>query len=418
MNVVRIASCAATLFALAATLGANAQDTTCGKNHYILGYAVSPWTATGSLNVPRSGHTATLLPDGRVLVAGGRSTSNTGVDTLDSAEIYDAVTGLWTVTGTLGKPRVGHAAMLLPSGKLLVAGGEVVTWVMGGTFRRELVGTAELYDPDTGTWTPTGNLNIPRSSFAAMVLTTGQVLIAGGFEKGFGPTHYAELYDPSTETWSFTGNLVTYRSDHTATPLEDGRILVTGGYDGDLFQTGTFEAELYDPIAGTWSSAAALTLGRASHTATSLQDGKVLIAGGYREAPDRIPGSPGFGYKTTSLDQAEIFDPVTGTWQIVGNLNEARDSHTATLLPDGKVLVVGGYDNNARLSVSGTELYDPAAATWLVVASLGSARYGHTATLLPDGTVLVAGGRSYGPSGDVTLGSAELYAAPSSDDCE
>ena len=403
MKRLRTASWAATFFALAASLAVNAQDTTCGKNHYILDYAVTPWTTTGNLNVARGAHTATLLPDGRVLVAGGRSISNMGVPVaLDSAEIYDPATKIWTVTGSLTKPRVWPTATLLPNGRVLVVGGD---WSFG---------TAELYDPATGTWTPTGSLNTPRDGFTATLLATGQVLVAGGVDNSDATLNSAELYDPSTETWSFTSNLVTARFFHTATPLADDRILVGAGWTDDFFQTVTSTAELYDPIAGTWSSTARLNEARVFHTATRLPDGKVLIAGGYRHNLIRIPGSPGTFYVPTSLDQAELFDPVTGTWEIVASPNGARQQHTATLLPDGKVLVAGGFDYNARLNVRDTEVYDPTTGTWTNAASLGSARYNHTATLLPDRSVLVVGGD--GPEG--TLDSAELYAAPSSSGCQ
>jgi hypothetical protein len=398
----RIASYAATFFALAVAFGVNAQNETCGnKNHYILGYALTPWIATGNLNVARRFHTATLLPDGRVLVAGGW-----GSGPLDSAELYDPGTGIWTATGSLTQPRAGHTATLLPSGKVLVAGGESLG---------ELAGTAELYDPATGSWTPTGNLNTPRVAFTTTLLAIGKVLVAGGVDNSDATLASAELYDPSTETWSFTGDLITGRLVHTATPLQDGRVLVIGGWTDDFFQWVTSRAELYDPIAGTWSGAASLGERRLFHTATTLPDGKVLVAGGYRSDP--FGGGSG-AYIPTSLAEVELFDPIVGTWEIVGNLNEARSQHTATLLPDGEVLLAGGFDWNVRLNVSSSESYEAVTAASTNTGSLRSARYGHTATLLLDGTVLVAGGEGYGPSGSATLGSAELYSLPGPSGCQ
>lgn len=389
MNTLQTISCAAALFGLVGAFGANAQDMTCGKNHYILDFAVSPWTPTGNLNVPRGYHTATLLHDGRVLVSGGSDRSDTAVVALDSAELYDPATGVWTLTGSLTQPRVGHKAILLPSGKVLVVGGEP-----GPT------GAAELYDPDTGAWSATGRLNLPRTDFTATLLANGKVLVVGG--DGI-PT--AELYDASTETWSFTGDLYTSRVSHTAALLQDGRVMVVGGAGDQMFDIPTPIVEVYDPIAGVWSRVHDLAHPREFHTATTLQDGKVLVVGG--GAAD------------------EAFDPITGTWQDVGNQNFDRSNHTATFLLDGEVLIAGGTGN-----VSSTESYDPWTSTWKAIGNLGSARWGHTATLLSDGSVLVAGGLfSVGrpmtcvwPSpcgnGNISLGTAELYAAPSDDHCE
>ena len=410
------ASCAATFFALAVTFSVNAQNATCAnKNHYILDYALTPWIATGNLNVARSLHTATLLPDGRVLVVGGRGA---GLVALDSAEVYDVATGKWSVTGGLVKPRVMHTATLLPNGKVLVVGGD-------GSGEPPDFGrgaTAELYDPATGMWALTGSMGSVRSWHAATLLQDGRVLVAGGFHSDNVKT--AELYDPATAAWMPTGDLNVARYGHTATTLLDGSVLIAkGSNDGDLAFT-LWSAELYDPTSGTWRliddpthyasvfhTATLLSDHYSSvfHTATLLSDGKVLFTGGY-------PGNEGQGNPTT-LALSELFDPISGTWAIVGDLNEARDSHTATLLPDGQLLIAGGFDYNIGQYPGGTELYDPATATWMTAASLRTPRSGHTATLLPDGSVLVAGGET-GLYGSITLGSAELYAAASTSDCQ
>jgi N-acetylneuraminic acid mutarotase len=403
MNRFRTASCTAAFLALVVAFGANAQDPSCGKNHYILDYAVTPWVATGNLNVARTFHTATLLPDGRVLVAGGY-----GLSPLDSAELYDPVSGKWSVTGNLVKPRVVHTATLLPNGKVLVVGGD--TSPLPPDFGRG--NTAELYDPATGTWTLTGSMGTARTSHTATLLQDGRVLVAGGFNTDYVKT--AELYDPATETWTPTGDLNVARYGHTATLLPDGSVLIAkGSNDGDLAST-LSSAERYDPTSGTWQllddpNQYASVL----HTATLTFDGKVLFTGGY-------PGNEGQGDPTT-LALSELFDPVAGTWEIVGNMDQARDGHTATLLADGNLLVAGGYDWNLRFYgydlpryVGSAELYDPAAGTWIAAASLISARYGHTATLLQDGSVLVVGGE--GVAG--TLASVELYAALPTDGCQ
>jgi hypothetical protein len=393
MSPFRIASFAATLLVLVAASGVHAQEGDCGKNHYILAERLPVWVPTGNLNVPRFGHTATLLPDGKVLVAGGMDAAFEG---LASAELYDPATGLWTLTGSLVAPRRAHTATLLPGGKVLVVGGDSID---APPERLGLTGSAELYDPISGSWSPTGSLVAPRGAFTATLLATGKVLVAGGVGDSDEILDSAELYDPATGTWGVTGNLVRPRLLHTATPLLDGRILVVAGWDDDWFQTGISAVELYDPLTGLWSSAADLGRARAFHTATRLQDGRVVVAGGYG-------GNPA----VASFDTAELFDPIGGTWTSVGNLGFAREGHTATLLRDGQVLVAGGFDWSSRLPVVETEAYDAASATWTETAIVGSARRGHTATLLPDGEVLVAGGAFVSPSFESNvLGSAERY---------
>ena len=190
---------------------------------------VPDWSPTGNLNAARCGHTATLLASGKVLVVGGGGGECTSIKikTLDSAELYDPVTGSWSVTGSLKEARTGHTATLLPSGLVLVVGGEVAS-----ATSLETINTAELYDPDAGNWKSTGNLIAQRSSHTATLLPNGKVLVAGGWGGGSGALDAldsAELYDPSTGTWSRTGNLVTGRYAHTATQLQNGKVLVAGG---------------------------------------------------------------------------------------------------------------------------------------------------------------------------------------------
>jgi WD40 repeat protein len=225
--------------------------------------ATGTWSLTGNLNAARFWHTATLLPNGKVLVAGGvGSCDRRGCFALTSAELYDPATGTWSSTGNLNIAHTYHTATLLPDGKTLVAGGSG--------------NGAELYDPATGIWSITGNLNAGRGNHAATLLPNGKVLVAGGFycdEYDCPGLNSAELYDPATGTWSITGNLNTVRSLDPATLLPNGKVLITGG--------GTTSGELYDPTTGMWSITANLNTARAGYTATLLPDGKVLVAGGY-----------------------------------------------------------------------------------------------------------------------------------------
>ena len=354
------------------------------------------WVLTGNLNVPRSGHSATLLMDGRVLVAGGWSPTDV---ILDSTELYDSVTGKWTSTGSLTRPRGGHTATLLPGGKVLVIGG-------GGTAHSdptgEVLGSAELYDPATGIWSPTGSLNTPRASFTATLLDTGKVLVAGGIDNADDGLASAELYDPAMGIWSFTGGLRNGRFHHTASALTDGRVLVTGGWLEDTSQRTTDTVELYDPVAGVWSSTAPLNGARVFHTATTLKNGNVVVAGGYNSYP---PGGS-LVYVPMSFSDAQIYDASTGKWIEAGSMNVAREGHSATRLPDGRVLVAGGYDSNLRQIAANAEVFDPVTGIWSDGGSFDLALAGNTATLLQNGNVLIAGG---GGSANAPV-TAEIYA--------
>jgi hypothetical protein len=215
-------------------------------------------------------HTATLLANGKVLVAGGYGAPNI-------AELYDPATGIWSVTGSLHEGRLEHTATLLTNGKVLVAGGNSV------------VASAELYDPATGRWTFTGSLNHGRFEHTATLLANGKVLVAGGIDNA--DYRSAELYDPTTGTWTLTGSLTNARiGGHTETLLNDGKVLVAGLGD---------PVELYDPATGTWSFTGDLNRGRSSFTATLLTNGELLVAGGY----------PGL---FNPLDSAELYEP--GVW--------------------------------------------------------------------------------------------------------
>ncbi|MFL5356362.1 kelch repeat-containing protein [Archangium sp.] len=311
------------------------------------------WVRTSSLSVPRVvGHTATLLPSGKVLVAAG---VHMGMGLLDTSELYDPATGTWAPPSQMAMRRMDHTATLLPSGKVLVAGGLVVSGDPSDLGSPSA--TAELYDPATDTWTATGSMLSPHRYHTATRLPSGKVLVAGG------DGNTAELYDPATGTWTTTGAMNTSRSKHTATRLPSGKVLVAGG----TTSTGASPAteELYDPATGTWTPTGAMASTHSSHTATLLPSGKVLVAGG---------GTP----------HAELYDPATGTWTPTGAMGTARDGHTATLLQTGKVLVVGTQSNN-------TELYDPATGTWASIPSTTAFMYRSTATLLPSGKVLVVG---------------------------
>jgi hypothetical protein len=337
----------------------------------------------------RVGGTATLLPDGTVLVAGGEGTD--GPDPLTSAELFDPASGTWRATGSMLEGRYFQSATLLLDGTLLVTGG----YPRAGLDPALI--SAELYDPITGTWTATADMTAARVGHTATLLADGRLLVAGGLEccaAGVVGDRLAsaELYDPDTGTWTATADMTHARDGHTATLLPDGWVLVAGG--------GGRSAELFDPVAETWIATEDLTEPYYGHTATLLPDGTVLVAGG------DAPSGPG----ARAWPHAALFDPVTGTWDATQAMITPRLGHTATLLPDGRVLVLGGSVGGGAASplLREAELYDPDTGRWAAIGDMIDARSGHTATLLPDGRVLAAGG--YGGQDPSTfLSSAELY---------
>jgi hypothetical protein len=333
--------------------------------------------ATGNMTVARDGHTATLLLDGRVLIAGGGPVS---------AELYDATSQKFTAAiGRMMGARIGHSATLLANSSLPNYGKVLLTG--GGPLE------AELFDPVVGTFSPTGSMIASRAGQTATLLQNGQVLVAGG------ETASAELYNPSSGSFRATGSMTVSRTGHTATLLPDGRVLIAGG-GATAASPAVASAELYDPVTGTFTATGSMNEARTGQAATLLADGSVLVTGAdYR---------------------AELYSPNTGIFSVVGELR-AGIGATATLRKDGTVLVAGGLSSIRPLSDNRANLFAPESGGFLVTGPLITPRDGHAATLLVDGSVLVTGGTKhycvvdyYGshgcrPQTPLVLSSAELF---------
>lgn len=383
------------------------------------------WTAKTNLTTARYAHTATLLPDGKVLVVGGK---NTAGDSLTDVTIYDPGTNLWANDALdLTEARADHTTVLLRTGKVLVAGGESKELV-GETSTIVYRNTSVLYDPAANTWTATaGPMNATRSKHTATLTPVGSLLVVGGLNE-VGVLGNAESYDPIADAWSDAGNLSGIRQFHTTILLPFGDVLVLGGYNGadplntvDLFrpaEIGTWtltsnsmkraryaqqatilldgrvlvtggqdsntilgNVDIYDPATGEWGSAPDMLAARIGHTMTLLLDGRVLVVGGQTAGVGQF------------LDSAEIYDPRTNTWAATGSMGAKRMFHTATLLPDGQVVVVGGMNRDFPLDT--TETYNPASGTWYSTGKINPARYSHTATLMANDSILIVGGQNY-----------------------
>ena len=342
--------------------------------------SLGTFTVTGSMNVTRAGHTATLLGNGKVLIAGGYNQSGA----LSSAELYDPLTGSFTRTGDMTIGRYEHGATLLPDGKVLIGGG-VTSSKDPSTYGT----SAEIYDPSTGTFTGTGN-PVAAGLTGGLVLGNGKVLLKSwGYDialwrqSGQERVVSLQIFDPATGTFADAGLPGNYIAVNTCTLLANGKVLITGsvGY-------------LYDPSTGTFSPTDPQSDGLL--TATLLVDGNVLFTDANNDVNEDDPPSTEAKLYTVSAGGSSRVGPTADAW---------RDRTPATLLPDGTVLITGGISNNFGVLAS-AEVYDPGTELFSLLGYMTAARESHTATLLSDGTVLIAGGIS---SAKLEIAGAEIY---------
>jgi hypothetical protein len=325
------------------------------------------WTTTATMTVYRVGTSATKLQSGRVLFAADGSGTTT-------SEIYDPATNTFALTGNMSIPRLLHMANLLPSGKVIVASGGYTA----NAFWYDFTNDTQIFDPALGTWTTGPALPFPGAPTYSASLANGDVLyVSGGNGAG-------AIYRAATGTFVTTGSLAQRRTEPALTTLASGKVLVTGGWSNDLASGPIVgAAEIFDPAAnggvGAFSATGAMVAGRASHTATLLPSGKVLIAGG--DGAYRV---------------VEIFDPAAaggvGAFSLAPSMQWDHSSHQATLLPSGRVLITGydGFIGAFRPGHNVAEELDPVLGS---VVQTGSQFFGfdwtHTATLLNSGKVLV-----------------------------
>jgi hypothetical protein len=324
------------------------------------------------MSANRAAHTATALPDGRVLVAGGFTEKGSA----KGAEVYESEAGRFSSLPPMLTTRHSHTATLLPDGKVLIAGG----YGEGTT----TLATAEMFDPATNAFAPTGSPVAPRAGHVAVLLGTGKVLIAGGLGPGWTFLSSAELYDPATDRFSPTGSLTVARESHVAVRLQDGRVLVAGGHNGPRGNlTLLASAEIYEPATGVFSRANDMRVRRHKHDGVLLPGGQVLITGGSDERDDR-----------GVYNSSELFNPRTGSFTPGPPMRLGRYKHAGSslLLPSGLVLVAGGAPQ--------AELYDPRGNAFALVPGEPrmAGQFSAVASLKTGGALITGGyGNGGGP---------------------
>jgi N-acetylneuraminic acid mutarotase len=356
--------------------------------------AQGTFTPAGRLGTARSGHTATLLKDGRVLVVGGKSVN--GLTPLTSVELFEPGTRTWKAAAPLAQGRALHTATLLDDGRVLVAGGAALETKDGKT-RFVALASVELYEPAKNLWTQGPPLAFARNGHTATLLLNGRVLVVGGAREQRSHLNQVELFDPESGTWAPRRPLAIARWLHEAVRLSDGSVVVLGGRSnqdegGKGPGVALASVERFDPSSGTWHPVPELSEARQRTVAVASGD-TVTVLGG----------------QTTSsaTNYVERWTPGADAWALgPAHLSMASSGHSATELGQGEVLVIGGEPPNA-VDTNRAQRFEPGQRRWCLAGTLDVSRKGHTATSLSDGQVLVVGGTSAG----IPEASAELWKA-------
>ncbi len=350
------------------TVTAELEDATCGHQGSVLvctGFPCWQWVPGAPMIEGRSRHAAVDLDDGRILVVGGADAD---------PEIFDPQAATWRPAAATTGDYLAPEAVRLDDGRVLVV----------ESIGEESV-DSEIYDPGSDSWAITGQLNHDRFAHSAMTLSDGRVLVAGGVFGDY--PHYetieaVEVFDPASETWTVVGSLAGERLYPAMTQLKDGRALIVGAREATLFDPATDTLRRAAPLPTEWQAPIAIT----------LDDGRVLLTG--------IANAP----------MTLLWNPSDGRWTIAGPTGSLRQLPTATKLPNGLVLVAGGF-NMSGTPMATTEFFDPATLEWSDGSSLTIDRGGHTATLTAWGQLVTVGGTSTSGSQSAT-NRTEFFAQP------
>ena len=352
-----------------------------------LGITLEPgWELMGELEFGRWGHTATLLQNDAILIVGGMKRLAYRRTSVAQGEILPLGSTEWAKTSRFNWERTYHTASLLPDGTVLVAGGTGRVVLKEGEDEplwrgSKDLNSAEIYDPKTDEWENAPDMTYKKQLAQAITLEDGRVMIIGG-RSGVSTLSSNEIYDPEDNSWSEVEPMMQSRMSHSAVKLIDNTILVTGGMESVVMGDTLSSAEIYDPLQNSWSEVAKLTRARLGHRSTLLPDGRVLVTGGTTVVEADL-----LGPETT----AEIYDPILNEWTLISTELLARKDHSTVLTPGGKVILIGGADT-AGAGVLPIESYDIENNEWSVISNLPEGRNLLTATTLRDGSIMVVGG--------------------------